>query len=114
MRLLAAVVLALATWAAIAQPSVVRGPVGVSQNATYTGTAGTTSTFPPGPNAVLVWCSTACFVKVGEGVTATTSDVPLPGNVLVWLPVPPGTGAPWRVSAIQQSSGGSVFAQPTN
>jgi hypothetical protein len=85
-----------------------------SANVAYTGTAGSTATFQAGPQMVLVYCSTACFVKIGEAVTATTADIPLPGNVVAVLRVPPGTGAPWRVSAIQASSGGSVFAQPVN
>jgi hypothetical protein len=28
--------------------------------------------------------------------------------------VPEGTGAPWRVSAIQVSTGGTVYAKPVN
>lgn len=89
-------------------------PVGVSANVAYTGTAGSTATFQAGPSTVMVYCSTSCFVKIGEAVTATATDIPLPGNVVAIFRVPPGTGAPWRVSAIQASSGGSVFAQPVN
>lgn len=89
-------------------------PIGASANAAYTGTAGTTSTFARGATRVAVFCTTTCFVKVGESPTATTSDVPLPANVLTILAVPPGTGASWAVSAVQQAAGGSVFAQPTN
>lgn len=83
-----------------------------SQTTTYTGTAGNTATFLPGPNYVLVWCTTAAYVKVGEGVTATVGSTPLPANTPIIMAVPPGTGAPWRVSAIQVSSGGSVYAKP--
>lgn len=80
---------------------------------TYTGTAGVTATFKPGPRAVLVWCTTDAYVKVGEGVTATTANsTPIPAYVPVKLTVPQGTGAPWRVSAIQISAGGSVYAKP--
>ena len=81
---------------------------------TYTGTAGDTATWNPGPDSVMIWTSTAAYVEVGVGVTATTSSVPIPANTLVYLKVPQGTGAPWRVSAIQVSSGGSVYAQPFN
>lgn len=90
------------------------GPVGVSANVAYTGTAGNTSTFQAGPTLVMVYCSTACYVKVGESAVATTADIPLPANVVAILRVPPGTQNPWRVSAIQATTGGSVFAQPVN
>jgi hypothetical protein len=116
-RLLLAMVLALAVFgevSALAQSVGPYGPVGGSANVAYTGTAGNTANFQAGPQMVLVYCSTACFVKVGEAVTATTADFPLPANVVTVLRVPPGTGASWRVSAIQASSGGSVFAQPVN
>lgn len=79
---------------------------------TYTGTAGVTATFNPGPRAVLVWCTTDAYVKVGEGVTATTASLPVPAFVPHVLRVPDGSGAPWRVSAIQISTGGSVYAKP--
>jgi hypothetical protein len=79
---------------------------------TYTGTAGVTAAFLPGSRGVLVWCTTDAYVKVGEAVTATTSDTPIPAGVPVVLEVPTGTGAPWRVSAIQISAGGSVYAKP--
>ena len=79
---------------------------------TYTGTAGVTATFKPGPTSVMVWCTTAAYIKVGEGVTATTADTPIPANTPFWFPVPQSSGAPWRVSAIQIASGGSVYAKP--
>ena len=81
---------------------------------TYTGTAGVTATFKRGPSSVLVWCTTAAYVVAGEGVTATTADTPVPANTLFRLPVPDGTGAPWRVSAIQIATGGSVYVKPFN
>jgi len=83
-----------------------------SQTITYTGTAGVTATFKPGPGAVLVWATTDAYIKVGEGVTATTADTPLPSFTPVIMSVPKGTGAPWRVSAIQISAAGSVYAKP--
>ena len=88
-------------------------------NVAYTGTAGSTSTWPAGPQGVLVTCTTAAYVRVGEGVTATTGDTYLPANtpVLFYVPQPGGgggSGAPWRVSAIQVASGGTVYAKPCN
>lgn len=79
----------------------------------YTGTAGNTATFQPGANIVVVFCTTAAYVKVGVGVTATTASTPIPANVPIVMKVPPNTsGAPWRVSAIQIASGGNVYAKP--
>jgi len=82
--------------------------------ASYTGTAGVTSAWAPGPEGVVVWSTTAAYIKVGEGVTATTADTPIPANTPIPFIVPNGTGAPWRVSAIQVASGGSVYAKPIN
>lgn len=83
-----------------------------SETTSYTGTAGNTATFQPGPDCVEVWCDSAAYIKVGEGVTATTASTPLPANTPIIMAVPPGTGAPWRVSAIQISAGGNVYAKP--
>jgi len=79
----------------------------------YTGTAGNTATYPAGPNSVWVLCTSSAFVLVGEGAVATAANgIPVAANVPVCLEVPAGTGAPWRVSAIQMSAGGSVYAHP--
>lgn len=80
----------------------------------YTGTAGSTSTWPAGPQGVVVWATTECYVTVGEGVTATTASTPIPAYTPIPFTVPGGTGAPWRVSAIQVSTGGSVYCKPIN
>ena len=80
----------------------------------YTGTAGVTATWTPGPQGVVIFCTTAAYVTVGEGVTATTASTPLPANTPVPFKVPQGTGAPWRVSAIQIASGGDLYAKPVN
>ena len=85
-----------------------------ARTAAYTGTAGSTSTWPAGPQGVVVWCTTAAYVRVGEGVTATTADTPIPPNTPIPFKVPGGTGAPWRVSAIQVTGGGTVYAKPIN
>jgi len=85
-----------------------------AQTTTYTGTAGSTTGWPAGPQGVVVWCTTAAYVRVGEGVTATTSDTPIPPNTPIPFKVPGGTGAPWCVSAIQVSANGNVYAKPIN
>jgi hypothetical protein len=82
--------------------------------ASYTGTAGSTTAWPSGPQGVVIWSTTAAYVTVGEGVTATTSSTPIPANTPIPFIVPQGTGAPWRVSAIQIASGGTVYAKPIN
>jgi hypothetical protein len=85
-----------------------------ARTASYTGTAGSTGTWPAGPQGVVVWSTTAAYVRVGEGVTATTADTPIPANTPIPFKVPGGTGAPWRVSAIQVTGGGTVYAKPIN
>ena len=81
----------------------------------YTGTAGDCTAYPPGPSAVLVWCDTAAYVLVGEGVTATTANgTPIPANTPIPFIVPKGTGAPWRVSAIRVASSGTLYTKPMN
>lgn len=80
----------------------------------YTSTAGSTGAWDPGPQGVIVWSTTACYVAVGEGVTATTSSTPIPANTPIPFTVPQGTGAPWIVSALQVSTGGDVYCKPIN
>lgn len=85
-----------------------------ARNVAFTDTAGSTGTWPAGPQGVLVWSTTDCYVRVGEDVTATTADTPVPAFTPIPFAVPNGTGAPWRVSAIQISEGGTVYAKPMN
>jgi hypothetical protein len=85
-----------------------------AKSVAYTGTAGSTGTWPAGPQGVLVWCTTDAYIRVGEGATATTSDTPIPAGTPIPFFVPSGTGAPWRVSAIQVSSAGTLYAKPIN
>jgi hypothetical protein len=85
-----------------------------ARTASFTGTAGSTGTWPAGPQGVVVWSTTAAYVRVGESVTATTADTPIPANTPIPFKVPGGTGAPWRVSAIQVTGGGTVYAKPIN
>jgi len=85
-----------------------------TQSVAYTGTAASTTGWNAGPQGVLVWSTTDAYIRVGEGATATTSDTPLPAYTPVPITVPQGTGGIWRVSAIQISSGGVVYAKPIN
>ena len=80
----------------------------------FTGTAGSTDTWQAGPQGVVVWCTEAAYITVGEGVTATTSGTPIPANTPIPFIVPEGTGAPWRVSAIRVSADGDLYAKPIN
>ena len=81
----------------------------------YTGTAGNTTAWLPGPQGVLVWSDQACYVEVGVGAVATTDSTPIPPFTPIPFTVPLNTsGAPWRVSAIQVSLGGTLYAKPIN
>jgi hypothetical protein len=80
----------------------------------YTATAGSTATWQSGPQGVVVWATTPCYVTVGEGVTATTSSTPIPAYTPIPFIVPQGTGAPWRVSAIRVTDSGDIYAKPIN
>ena len=75
----------------------------------YTGTAGNTTAWLPGPQGVVVWSDQACYVEVGVGAVATSSSTPIPFAVPLDT-----TGAPWRVSAIQVSTGGTIYCKPIN
>lgn len=85
-----------------------------ARTASFTGTAGSTDSWPAGPQGVVVWTTTAAYIRVGSDATATTADMPIPANTPIPFEVPAGTGAPWRVSAIQVSSGGTLYAKPIN
>lgn len=81
-----------------------------AKTASYTGTAGSI-TVPAQTNVVLVFCTTAAYVRVGA--TATTASTPIPANTPIIMKVPPNlTGAPVTVSAIQIASGGNVYVKP--
>ncbi|CAB4202323.1 hypothetical protein UFOVP1366_18 [uncultured Caudovirales phage] len=85
-----------------------------TQSVAYTGTAGSVTGWNAGPQGVLVWCTSDAYIRVGEGVTATTAATPIPAGVPVPIFVPGGTGATWRVSAIQISASGTLYAKPIN
>lgn len=82
------------------------------QTTTYTGTAGTVTGWMKGPSHVAVVVTTAAYIRVGEGVTATTADLYVPANTHVVITVPPNVATGFTVSAIQVASGGSVYAKP--
>lgn len=85
-----------------------------TQNAAYTGTAGSTAGWNAGPQGVLVWSTTDAYIRVGNGVTATSADTPIPAFTPIPFTVPAGTGGTWRVSALQIGVGGTVYAKPIN
>ena len=85
-----------------------------ARTASYTGSAGSTATWPAGPQGVLVWSTSDAYIAVGEGVTATTASTPLPANTPVPLTVPLTVSGAWRVSAIQISASGTLYAKPMN
>ena len=85
-----------------------------SLSVTYTGTAGNTNTWSAGPQGVVVWSDQSCYIEVGEGAVATTASTPVPPFTPIPFKVPPGTGASWRVSAIQVSTGGTIYCKPIN
>ena len=89
-----------------------------AQSASYTGTAGSVTGWPYGPDGVLVWTTTDAYISVGDAATATTTSTPVPAYTPIAFRVPPaganGSGVitTWRVSAIQVASGGTVYAKP--
>ncbi len=85
-----------------------------ARTASYTGSAGNTSTWAAGPQGVVIWSDQACYVEVGESAVATTASTPVPPFTPIPFKVPQGTGGQWRVSAIQVSTGGTVYAKPIN
>jgi hypothetical protein len=85
-----------------------------AKSITYTGTAGVTGAWPAGAQGVVVWSDQACYVLVGEGVTATTSSTPVPPYTPIPFKVPTSVSGQWRVRAIQVSTGGTIYCKPIN
>lgn len=85
-----------------------------AKSITYTGTAGVTGAWPAGAQGVVVWSDQACYVLVGEAVTATTSSTPIPPFTPIPFKVPISVSGQWRVSAIQVSTGGTIYCKPIN
>jgi hypothetical protein len=80
----------------------------------FTGSAGNTSTWNAGPQGVVVWSDQPCFVEVGEGAVATTASTPIPAFTPIPFAVPITVSGVWRVSAIQVSTGGTIYCKPIN
>ena len=80
----------------------------------YTGTAGNTSTWQAGPQGVIIWATTACYIEVGESAVATTASTPIPAFTPIAFKVPLSTSGLWRVSAIQIATSGAVYCKPLN
>jgi hypothetical protein len=78
------------------------------------GSAVTLGPWPPGAQGVMVWCTEAAYITVGEGVTATTSSTPIPALTPIPFTVASTITGPWRVSALQVSTSGTVYAKPIN
>ena len=85
-----------------------------AQTVSFTGTAGSTSGWNAGPEGVMVWSDQPCYIAVGENVTATTNDTPIPSYTPIPFKVPITTSGLWRVSAIQVSTGGTIYCKPMN
>lgn len=105
------------TWFNRTTANLVSVPLNSVQQAktvSYTDTAGVTGAWPAGYCEVMIYTTTAAYVEIGEGVTATVTSTPIPANMPTIFKIPPGTGAPWRVSAVQISTGGILYAKPVN
>ena len=85
-----------------------------AQTASYTGTAGNTTGWNAGPQGVVVWSDQACYIEVGESATATTASTPIPAMTPIPFAVPATVTGVWRVSAIQVSTGGTIYCKPIN
>lgn len=85
-----------------------------AQSVAFTGTAGSTAGWAAGPQAVMVWSDSPCYVAVGEGVTATSASTPIPSFTPIPFKVGLSVSGVWRVSAIQIAEGGTVYCKPIN
>jgi len=88
---------------------------GQGKSVAYTGTAGATGAFNPGSSGVLVSATTACYAAIVQdddlSDLATAADMYLPADIPIPLQIP-NTSKPYKVSAIQVSSGGTIYAIP--
>ena len=85
-----------------------------AQTASYTGTAGATTGWNTGPEGVMIWSDQPCYIEVGVDAVATTASTPIPAFTPIPFKVPVNTTGVWRVSAIQVTGGGTVYAKPIN
>jgi hypothetical protein len=92
--------------------SVMREPVpGVGFTIAATTSAANSPDQKPGPTSVMVWGEADFYIEVGENAVATPASTAIPAGTPFFLPVLPGTGAPWRVSVLQISAGGAVHCK---
>lgn len=94
--------------------SPLNGAEWAGQTTTYTGTAGTLTGWKrsgEGPHGVIVNVTTDAYVRVGNGVTATSADYFHPAYETRTYRIN-DRGPSFTVSAIQVSAGGSVYAKP--
>jgi hypothetical protein len=93
--------------------SVLRVPCGPAASVAYTGTAGDITQTVRG-SSVMVWCTTDAYICSGSTATSTTGT-PMPAFTPIWLPLPAsinqGDGGKVVASAIQITSGGTLYAQ---
>jgi len=82
--------------------------------ATAGASAGNTTAWNAGPQGVVVWSDQPCFVEVGEAAVATTASTPIPAFTPIPFAVPITVSGVWRVSAIQVSTGGTIYCKPIN
>ena len=88
-------------------------PAGPGQVVAYTGTAGTIANNLP-PNAAFVWVFVTSIAHVAVskgGRAALTSDMPLPANWPIKIPLSDNDGT-YKVSAIQSAAGGNLHCCP--
>ena len=84
------------------------------RTASYTASAANTADWNPGPEGVVIWSTTPCYVEVGPDAVATTASTPIPAFTPIPFYVIMGTGAPFRVSAIRIADDGIVYCKPIN
>lgn len=78
----------------------------------YTGTAGTTTAMPANANAVRVVATTDCFIEITSAGTAAVANTGMymPAYSPEYFACPKSA----KVSAIQVSTGGSIYVTPFN
>ena len=82
---------------------------GKSVKVTYTGTAGTTTALPDTTSAVRLLATTDCFIEIGLTPTAVAdTGMYLVANIPEYFQAQPNC----KVSAIQVSSGGTLYVTP--
>ena len=78
---------------------------GATKSVAYTGTAGTTAAVGSKTTKARIWATTDCFVRIGDSLTATTSDMPVAAGIPEYFDINPGQ----TVSFIQSQTGGSGY-----